>query len=210
MCDSKNYVVDPLTVLCKIALLYFMSEGTRITIGHHVLCLQEYTYYQCLERTINGDKRIDISNLNTPFIKAIKWYIIDCKVNANISLETRNIIHNITNYTIKGLEKMQKTTYHHDICIQIILQYFINMLRHAVEGTFDETQYVIGEIDSLMDDTIKNNIDVNTLSSIAKFLEDAEHETIDNTHILIECAHRLLLNRDTNFVKLMRDVIINH
>ncbi len=60
MTDDKSYIIDPLTSLCKVALLYYFPEKTKLAINHHVLSIQTYSIYQCLERKINRDSRIDI------------------------------------------------------------------------------------------------------------------------------------------------------
>ena len=209
MADDKSYIIDPLTSLCKIALLHFMAEGTKLTINHYVLGIQEYTYCQWIERMKNGDNRRDISNLNIPFLKAIKWYIIDNPEKAVMDEKTQKSIQIITSYAVKGLSKLQNYTYNTDKGIKIILQYFINMLRDALTGNWNEENVVKMENDSsILSDKIKNNYEAHTINSIAKMLEDAGKitELQDDITALIDCSHKLLLNRDVIFVKLMKDI----
>ncbi len=206
MADDKNFIIDPLTCLCKVALLHFMPEKTKLAISHHVLYIQGYSYYQWLERI--GHNRIDISNLNTPLLKAIKWYIMDSDDKVSLDIETNNNIRTITNFAIMGLIKLQNCTYYNDLAINIILQYFINMLSDALENKWDETRCIsIEKNNNVLSDKIKTNFDAQTINSIAKMLTDAEKikNSNDDVIALTDCAHRLLINRDTNFVKLMRE-----
>lgn len=209
MAEDKTYIIDPLTSLCKVALLHFMPEKTKLAISHHILYIQGNTYYQWLERMIHHDSRIDISNLNLPFLKAIKWYIIDSPEKANLDNETHNSIRIISMFAIKGLIKLQETTYQSDIAIKIILQYLINMITNALNNNWDENIYVKVEgTNSILSDKIKNSIEPHAINSIAKMLLDAEkiNNSIEDINALVECAHKLLMNRDMLFAKMMKEI----
>ena len=207
MADDKSYIIDPLTSLCKVALLHFMPEKTKLAISHHVLYVQGYSYYQWLERKINRDSRIDISNLNTPLIKAIKWYILDGEEKALMDKEMANSIKIIAHFAILGLTKLQYTTYNNDITIKIILQYFINLLNDALNNEWKDENCVKMDSNNILSDKIKNNFEAQTVNSIAKMLNDADKNknSQEDVMALIDCAHHLLINRDVGFVKLMQE-----
>jgi len=209
MTQDKNYIIDPLTSLCKIALLYFMPAGTKLGINRHVLHIQEYNYYQCFERMKNGNTRHDISNLNTPLLKAIKWYILENMDRIDMDDELLENIKIIAIFAIKGLQKLQNLTYNGDISIKIILQQFINLLRDALNGTWNEENIIKFDNDnSILSDKIKYNFESHIISSIAKMLKDAEimNTPKEDISALIDCSHRLLINRDVVFLKLMREI----
>lgn len=208
MGDDKFYIIDPLTSICKVALLHFMPEKTRLAISHHILYIQDYSYYQWIERMKNGDSRIDISNLNIPFLKAIKWYILDGPDKVIMDKETSDNIRAIAGFTIKGLIKMRDHTYHSDLAIKIILQYFINLLKNALENNWNEDSTVRSENNGYLTDKIKNNFDSHIVNSIAKILLDASkiENSQDDINALVDCAHKLLINRDAIFVKMMKEV----
>lgn len=208
MTDDKNYILDPLTSLCKLALLYFLPKGTKLGISNHILYIQTYSYHQWIERRLNGDSRRDISNLNAPIIKSIKWYIINNTDKAEIDPETTESIKNIANFSIKGLIKLQEFTYHNDKTIKIILQYFINLLRDAMNDNWSETNIIKIDGENILSDKIKNNFDSRTINAIAKMLIDADkiEKSPEDIIALIDCVHQLLINRDNLFIKLMKDV----
>jgi hypothetical protein len=208
--DDKNYIIDPLTLLCKLALMYFMQDGTKLRISHHILHIQEYCYIQGAIRMINGDTRKDISYLNMPILKAIKWYILEN--DERIAPQDNSILENIkiiTSFSIKGLKKIQALTYGSDTSTKIILQYFINILNDAMDNNWNDDSIVKynGE-GSILTDTIKNNYDSHTLQSVAKMLQDADKQGIAhaNTGVLVKCAHELLINRDNDFISLMKEI----
>lgn len=208
--DDKTYIIDPLTLLCKLALMYFMPDGTKLRISHHILHIQENGYMQGAIRMINGDTRKDISNLNMPILKAIKWYILDDEeriVCADLSVLEN--IRVITFFAIRGLRKIQTLTYGSDISLKIILQYFINILTDAMNDIWNDNSIVEYFAEgSILTDTIKKNYDPHIIQSIAKMLTDADKPGITQTNIdiLIGCAHKLLISRDTEFVFMMKGI----
>lgn len=207
MTENKKYIIDPLTTLCKIALLYFMPINTKLAIDYHILHIQEYNYYQWIERMKNGDTRNDLANLNTPLIKAIKWYIIENNDKVQLDEITNESIQIITKYSIKGLIKLQ-LMYNDDISINIILQYFINLLSDAINDKWNESKIVKDIHNSVLTDKIKNNFESNIINSISKMFIDADKSETSKNDIntLAECVHKLLINRDTIFLKLMKDI----
>lgn len=220
MTDDKTYILDPLTCLCKIALLHFMPDKTKLAISNHVMHIQEYSYCQWVERMRNGDSRIDISHLNTPLIRAVEWYIVDGDDRIEMDAELIDSIQRIAGYAIQGLTKLQNCTYQSDNSIRIILQYFINILNDAQAGTWDASRYVKTDPNSVLSEKIKHNFDANTVHSISRMFDDATriaaspHDAlikggrgvIEDVNALVDCSHKLLLNRDHVFVKMMKEI----
>lgn len=206
MNDDKFYIVDPLTTLCKLSLLTYMPERTRLSINHHVLHIQEYNYLQWMERMKNGDNRFDVSNLNMPITKVIQWYLLS---ETNIDPKIINNIKIIATYAVNGLRKLQMETYEKDKAMIIILQHFINQLSDALNNTWDENRMAKTDSDTnnIISDKIKNGYNLHTIDSIASIIQKVDNMT-DQRDILVltESAHKILMNRDEEFVKLMKEI----
>lgn len=207
MSDTKQYILDPLTTICKLALLHFLPEGTKLSIGYHVLHIQENSMLQWVERMRNGDTRCDLSYLLPPIVKGIKWYILDIS-DDNIKQQTYQSIRKIAVFSIKGLEKMQKYTYEKDPTMQIIIQYLINLFRDSLEDKWDDDKLCMIEHDNILSEKIRSNIDQDMISSISKMLVDASNfvSMQNNIKAMVECTHKLLLNRDEIFVNMMKEI----
>lgn len=207
MIDDKTYILDPLTCLCKIALLAFLPDKTKIAISHHVLRLQEYNNTQWLLRMQNGDSRVDISYLNMPLMRAAEWYIAD-QGKLEISETTSAEIKIITEFAIRGLSKLQNSTYRTDLVVRIILQHFINMLRDAYRGNWDNNRCVGTDTNSPLTEKIRSGFDATIVHTIAVTLQDANEplKSAKDVQALIECGHKILNNRDETFSELMREV----
>jgi hypothetical protein len=88
------------------------------------------------------------------------------------------------------------------------LQYFINLIRNALNGTWNEDDTLKNCMDNkYLSDKIRSNFDEQTINSIAKMLTDAYAlKDSQDVNALVECSHKLLMNRDQTFVKLMKEV----
>lgn len=210
--EDKTYIIDPLTAICKLALLNFLPSGTKIGIGHHVLNLQSKTYYQWAERKYHGDTRNNIANLIIPLIKVINWYILDNGERIKMDDELKESILHISQFAIGGLTKLQKDTYDSDIAIHVILQHFIDLLRDAMNGIFRKENYQKFNNDkNLIADKVKHNFDPYIINSIAKMLDDANKMIADeylerDMTALIDCVHKILINRDEDFTRMMKEI----
>lgn len=209
MSDDKNYIIDPLTCICKLALLHFMPVKTKLAINQHTLHIHEYSCYQWIERIKNGDSRKDLSHLSASIFKATQWYIVKSKEYVELDDITRTSIRNISEFSVKGLQKLQKSTYHEDTPTVIILQYLINMLSDALKNEWDGTKYIESQINNekTISEKIKSNFDSGVINSISKMLTDAENNSNnDDIVAIIECVHKILMNKDVIFNNMMKKI----
>ena len=132
MADDKKHILDPITCICKLALLHLLPDKTKLAIRHHVLHIHGHSCYQWLERLANGDSRIDISNLSGSLYTAAKWYIVEGADLVDMSEETSGHFRIIVEHSILGLKKLQGT-YDNDVTIIIVLQYMVNLLQDALD-----------------------------------------------------------------------------
>lgn len=114
--NTDNYIIDPLTCLIRLSILYFKPINTKISIKHNRITYNEPTIFQGSIRWTNGDNREDIHNIYGPILKATQWY--DLK---------NEDIKNIFIYSIKGLNTL-KMSYEENSTISHSIQYYINYI----------------------------------------------------------------------------------
>lgn len=156
MCNSigmstKKQLLDPLGSMCKLIALKFKKLNTKISIIDHVVSLDEPKKILGVE--IQGAKRwwydqeqADIAELYHVIIRLIKWYIIsgdrseDQMENSGdeLSADEDDIFKSeellmMIEYLCIALSKLQKT-YRKSGLVIFALQFFINLLREALEG----------------------------------------------------------------------------
>jgi len=73
--SNKNDILDPLSIIVKIFIYSFKPVGTKISIGHNKLCIQENTYIQGAWRKWNGDTKNDINILLCPILYTCIHYL---------------------------------------------------------------------------------------------------------------------------------------
>jgi len=73
---SKKELLDPLSSVGRMIMLYFRPVGTRISINDHTIKLQVPEFSQGIWRYFSGDNRDDISSLFPVIQRLIEWFII--------------------------------------------------------------------------------------------------------------------------------------
>ena len=107
---EKNLILEPLTVIFRLAILKYKPPHTKLSIKDNVIVYQEPSYDQGFIRMMEGDTREDLHNLYHPILKSIEWYSYhdykflydECITGLNIlnSVYDRNstIRHTISHY----------------------------------------------------------------------------------------------------------------
>lgn len=94
--NKDNCVLDPLSVMIKLAILYFKADGTKISIQNNTIVFQNPDIIQGVNRYFNNDKSIDITKLYIPILKCLARY------------EKNDDYIFLFKITIDGLEKLKK------------------------------------------------------------------------------------------------------
>jgi len=207
--SKHKQILDPLSTLCKIALLSFYENGSKISIKENVIEIQKYDTMQFATRKYRGDTKEDISSLYNPIVKAIHWYMHqkppenkqtarpmyvnnnddddDTKSNDNKNDEyEKNIalIKIIIKYTVEGLRKLQNTYEEGNVILS--LQLMINNLIFALKDDkkldfFEEyNESIKFHEDSLLNyDKIKDIWDHDTINNISNLLTVCEKNRSD-------------------------------
>jgi hypothetical protein len=73
--NNKNDILDPLSIIIKMFIYAHKPVGTKISIGHNKLYIQENTYIQGAWRRWNGDTKNDINILLCPILYSCIHYL---------------------------------------------------------------------------------------------------------------------------------------
>lgn len=101
--------LDPITTVIKIGLIGYKNIGTKIGIHDHMLCVQEPSIFQCIQRYLNQDDRNQLYQLRYPlfYFHGISLGYI----NHDIYQPYQTLFDSLKQCTIQGLKRL-KTTYH--------------------------------------------------------------------------------------------------
>ena len=90
--NDKNFIIDPLTCMIRLAMLSFKESGTKISIFDNKISFNEPHLLQGPIRWSQGDNRDDLHNLYRPIIKALEWYdYSDTEINNIFKLASSGI-----------------------------------------------------------------------------------------------------------------------
>ena len=99
--SNKNDILDPLSIIIKMFIYAFKPVGTKISIGHNKLYIQENTYIQGAWRRWNGDTKNDINILLCPILYACIHYLKN--------KENYEVFEPIFKVALDGLTTMKQT-----------------------------------------------------------------------------------------------------
>jgi hypothetical protein len=154
---EKNLILEPLTVIFKLAILKYKPPNTKLSIRDNGIVYQEPSYDQGFIRMMEGDTREDLHNLYHPILKSIEWYSYndykflydECITGLNIlnSVYDRNstIRHTISHY-ISVIEMNDSEKIREDVNINPI----IDKLKEI--WTTDEIQSAISLLKLIQED----------------------------------------------------------
>lgn len=232
--STRRQILDPLSTLCKIALLSFYDNGSRLSICDNIVEIQKADSTQWLYRTYRRDNKDHISLLYNPILKAIQWYIFQNKKSTDENIyensseneyeqspqekaekmdEKLEAIKNIMRFAICGLKKL-KITYKEGN-VTLALQFLINNLKIATDENpniklFEDYNEVnmIEEDGILNHDRIKELWDTDTLKGISNQFSLCEKNKSEPSTLefMLESLNLMLKNTDNKFKKLVVDM----
>lgn len=144
----KSDIIDPLSIIIKLAIVSYKPVGTKISIGNNKLHIQNPSLFQGSLRTLYGDKKTDISMLQIPVVYACVRYLTGITSFYNTDMCTFRWLFE---KAIKGLTIL-KVTYEGNEIV-----YTINQLIHTIQQFLDNNAQSITSLTS-SDVEMKNAI----------------------------------------------------
>lgn len=145
----EKYILDPLSVIVKLAILAKKPIGCKIAINNNIIYIQEVGVFQSLVRYLYNNNKNDIQYLYNPIELACKNYL---------SKECVKIYPNIKNLfidAIKGLEKL-KETYSHNMIITHTLYLYCSIINNYLGEIFNNNLFIVDDITDHYNLNIRN------------------------------------------------------
>lgn len=206
---SKKQILDPLSCLCKIAILTFYDKGTKICITNNIITFSQPDNMQWIKRTFYGDDKNNISTLYNPILKAIDWYILNKDEDINIEP-----IKNIIKYALIGLDNLQSTYENGNVILAI--KFLKNNLNLCLNDDFTNDDFVsINEIkntDNVVNYSKIKNIWTNEKINIISDQLDIINKNKDNPNSLehlLKSIKAQLMDIDSRFQFLVQNMNTN-
>jgi hypothetical protein len=140
--NIKLYVLDPMSVIVKLAILANKPIGTKIIIKHNAINVDENTFMQSMYRFLNGHTKSDLHYLYNPIQIACTQYL---------SYKTKSVFES----AIVGLKHLIETYNKHSI-VTVCLKYYISIITSYIE-TLNENENGNGNGNSSGGSNCENN-----------------------------------------------------
>ena len=176
--NNKNFILEPMCVIFRLALLQYKDKGTKLSIKNNSIIYQEPTYDQGIVRMIDGDCREDLHNLYHPILKSIQWYPYQ---------EYKDLY----NECIIGLELLNNVYDKHSTIRHTLSHYIAVIQMNDCEKYREET-----EINPIID-SLKDIWSISEIKSTCSLLNLLKNEK--NRDIYLESLE-LILNQKEKFI----------
>jgi hypothetical protein len=186
--NHKKQILDPMTCIMRLALLFFNKDGTKISISNNKIIYQPPNIFQGPFRWSNGDNRSDLHNLCEPIENMLMWYNTD-----------NEIINKLLNYALKGLTKLKKS-YNNDDFSNLVshsLTHYMNLIENKTKLKKPK-QNNVGE---LKKELMINNIEkYDKISRLKKTWNENEITSVHNLLNLINDENILYIINAINVI----------
>ena len=192
--SHEDYVLDPLSVIIKLAIISNKPVGTKIFISNNVMYLQEPGIFQGICRYIFNTNKTNIHFLYNPLQIACEQYmtkdylqknpkiinLFKCAQNGILKLvetyKTSSIIKLCLNYFYIIIDNYTTKTYNQTIFRKDSMTTFYNPTKINPLWTDEKIKFVLDTIDFLMTDSNPTNY----VKSLETIMENIDKEVTNN------------------------------
>jgi hypothetical protein len=140
--NIKSYVLDPFTVIIKLAILANKPHGTKLLIRNNTIYFQEPGVMQMIYRIYYNSNKTDLQYLYNPIYIACENFL------SNKSFEYDPRMKELFMYAQKGIKKISDT-YKNCSIISICLNYYDTIIKNYVEEKYNESIFQKDSMSSL-------------------------------------------------------------
>jgi len=148
---NAKYILDPLSIIIKLAILSKKQIGTKISVYNNVLFIQEVGIFQSLVRYVFKSNKIDIQYLYNPIEIACNYFLSEQFV---------RITPNIKNLFIdaqKGIKSLIETYKTFTIITHTLYMYY-NIISNYLGERYNKNLFIKDTISELYNKELINKL----------------------------------------------------
>jgi hypothetical protein len=184
--NIKLLILDPLSVIIKLAILSNKPVGTKLLIKNNVIHFQEPGPFQALCRVLYKSNKTDLQYMYNPINIACLHFL------SKSFVEKTPRIKNLFLCAQNGLKKLIET-YKTCSIITITLNYYYVLLSNHITQTYNETMFV--------KDSFTNYYTSNTIETLNKQWTD------EKIKVVLDLISFLIKHDDYNNVKSLETIM---
>ena len=127
--NIKLYILDPLSVIIKLAIMAKKPIGTKIIIRNNIIQFHEMGYFQGIFRYLHGSNKFDLHYLYNPIQMACSHFLL---MHDSSSEKHRRIQH-LFSMAQKGIKNLIET-YKSTSMVHVCLNYYLSMINNYIKN----------------------------------------------------------------------------
>lgn len=133
--DNLKYILEPLSVIIKLAILSKKNIGTKICVHNNFLFIQEVGIFQSIVRYVFNNNKVDIQYLYNPIEFACKFFLDKKKNLSNLNVKVLFV------NAQKGIKKLIDTYQEHLIIVHTLYFYY-NIIENHLSEKYNEKLFI--------------------------------------------------------------------
>lgn len=125
--NIKSYILDPLSIIVKLAIIGNKPVGTKILIQNNIISFQEPGYFQGISRIFYKSNKTDIQYLFNPIYIACFTFLSSDYVSNTPRIKT------LFGCAQKGIKRLMET-YKTCSIINLVLTYYYTIITYFIEN----------------------------------------------------------------------------
>jgi hypothetical protein len=142
MTEVKSFLLDPLSVIIKLAIIGNKPEGTKISIFNNLIKIQEVGPFQSLVRYWFKNNKSDLHYLYNPIQLACATFLTEEMI------EEYPTIIKLFESAVEGIEKLKITYKEHSIVV-LCLNYYSNIISNYLGDSYNEELFKENDLTAL-------------------------------------------------------------
>lgn len=148
---NAKYILDPLSVIIKLAILSKKQIGTKISVYNNILFIQEIGIFQSLVRYVFKANKIDIQYLYNPIEIACSYFLNESYLKNNQNIK------NLFMDAQKGLKSLIETYKNYTIITHTLYMYY-NIIANYLGERYNKNLFIKDNISDVYNNELKNKL----------------------------------------------------
>jgi len=184
---GREYILDPLSTIIKLAILGFKSDMSKIAIRYNSIYIQDASLYQSTVRYLYGDSKEFLHYLKEPIAIACNHYLsTDFELHEELSIVFR--------LALKGLQKLKDTYDTQRIILNCLEYYELIINSYLDKSNLKDTFHVEKARDEYSDKLVSSLL---------------EYWNVDNINIVVNLFENLDRKKDFNLIKVIETFMVS-
>jgi hypothetical protein len=188
--NTLQYILDPLSVIIKLAILSYKPENSKLSIHNNILYIQEPGFFQSIVRYYFNDNKNDLHYLYNPLELACSSFLN--KKYENLDLTPLFVTAQ------KGLDKLIKNYKDARIIVHTLFMYH-NLISNYIGSNYNKDLFMKDTITPLYNDTIVKSLNSKwSYDKIKVLLNMFEFVEKDDNKSSIKCLDEFMVHIDND------------